>query len=483
MSKDKLKRELPLWGALALSIGIMAPTNAMALNGVLPASLVGRAVPLVFLIGGIGVALVAYGFVRLTRYFSHAGSVYILAGRTLGPRAGFFGAFTLLGVYVVFAVSGFAATGLFGTTLLADLGWSSGFPWIIIAIAALIAVISLSAGEIKFAARSLLGFEGLGILLICVLIVVILARVTSNTAPNHQTLDFGAFVPPAGFTAVIGASVYAFLSWAGFEGAATLGEETNQPRRNIPLAITFSVAGLGVFFVITMFAETIGFGTSAKGVNAFANAASPFSTLATSYIGKAMADLLDLATTASAFASALACSVAAARVLFALARDGFGPKVLGRSSLRTGSPFNALLAVVGVCAVLTIGQRLVGTTNPQDVYFYYATVGVIALLVVYAVTSAGAIRYLFLAKPRRAPMWEIVLPLLSIAYLVFTFIKQVYPLPAFPYNLFPFIAAAWMLLGVIVILVRPQLSAQMGHRLIESSEPASREEPVHERLS
>ncbi len=43
-----LRRELRFWEAIALSIGIMAPGAAMALNGTLPASLVGRAVPLTF---------------------------------------------------------------------------------------------------------------------------------------------------------------------------------------------------------------------------------------------------------------------------------------------------------------------------------------------------------------------------------------------------------------------------------------------------
>jgi hypothetical protein len=35
-----LRRELRFWEAIALSIGIMAPGAAMALNGTLPASLV-----------------------------------------------------------------------------------------------------------------------------------------------------------------------------------------------------------------------------------------------------------------------------------------------------------------------------------------------------------------------------------------------------------------------------------------------------------
>jgi amino acid transporter len=69
-----LRRELRFWEAIAISVGIMAPTAAMALNGVAPAGLVGRAVPLAFLFAAIAIALISYSFVRLTRFFNHAGS-------------------------------------------------------------------------------------------------------------------------------------------------------------------------------------------------------------------------------------------------------------------------------------------------------------------------------------------------------------------------------------------------------------------------
>jgi amino acid transporter len=71
--RGKLRRELRVWEAFAISVGIMAPTAAMALNGVLPASIVGRAVPLAFLLASIAIALVSYAFIRLTTYFNHAG--------------------------------------------------------------------------------------------------------------------------------------------------------------------------------------------------------------------------------------------------------------------------------------------------------------------------------------------------------------------------------------------------------------------------
>ena len=77
MSEERagLRRELHFWEAIALSIAVMAPTAAMALNGTLPAQLIGRAVPLAFIFATVGVLFVSYAFIRLTSYFSHAGSV------------------------------------------------------------------------------------------------------------------------------------------------------------------------------------------------------------------------------------------------------------------------------------------------------------------------------------------------------------------------------------------------------------------------
>src|SRR3954464_291784 len=95
-----LRRELHFWEAIALSIAIMAPTAAMALNGVAIAGLIGRAVPLAFLFALVGVMFVSYAFVQLTREVDHAGSVYAFAGLTLGPRAGVLAGWALLGTYL-----------------------------------------------------------------------------------------------------------------------------------------------------------------------------------------------------------------------------------------------------------------------------------------------------------------------------------------------------------------------------------------------
>ena len=96
----------------------MAPTLAMSLTGVQASSLIGRAAPLAYVFAAIGVTFVAYGFVRLSSHFSHAGSVYAFTGLTLGPRAGFFSAWALLGTYIVFPAVSIMGIAIFGQAFL-----------------------------------------------------------------------------------------------------------------------------------------------------------------------------------------------------------------------------------------------------------------------------------------------------------------------------------------------------------------------------
>src|SRR3954463_4610200 len=221
-----LRRELRFVEAIALSLAIMAPTAAMALNGTAVAGQIGRAVPLAFLIATIGVLFVSYGFVRLTRYFNSAGSVFALAGATLGPRAGFFAGFGLMGTYTLFTIASAAEVGLFGQTFLDGIG-AGNVDWLILALIAMVGVAILAFGDIRVATRSLLGMEGISVTLILILMVVIFAKVIGGSAPSDQSFTLSVFAPESGtsFSTVPAPAVSGSLSFGGFEGAASLGEE------------------------------------------------------------------------------------------------------------------------------------------------------------------------------------------------------------------------------------------------------------------
>jgi len=111
-------------------------------------------------------------------------------------------------------------------------------------------------------------------------------------------------------------------------------------------------------------------------------------------------------------------------------------------------------------------QRIAGV-SAVNAFFYPGTLGVLCMLVAYIVTNVGAIRYLFVAA-RRAPLWEIVFPVLGIAFIVYTIYKNVQGVP-FPYNRFPFWVAGFLLIGLIITLVTPALSRRVGEALVRDA--------------
>ena len=59
--------------------------------------------------------------------------------------------------------------------------------------------------------------------------------------------------------------IFGLLSFAGFEAASTLGEETNDPQRDIPRAILWTAIFGGIYFTVVTAIEMMAFGTDDAG--------------------------------------------------------------------------------------------------------------------------------------------------------------------------------------------------------------------------
>jgi amino acid transporter len=451
----KLRPQLGVIEAMALSVGIMAPTAAMALNGSLAASITGTAVALAFLGAVITILLTSFSFIEFSRQFAHAGSVYIFNGIAFGARMGFLSAWGLLLTYTAFTVASTAEVGLFFQTFLGLIGVN--VHWLIPALVAAGLIWFLAHREVRFSTRTTLVVEALSVLLILILAVVILGR---GGAHGLSTTPFE--IPKVGLSAVALASVFGFLSFAGFEGAATLGEETGNPKRAIPRAILAAVLFTGTFYLVISYTQAVGFGLDDKGVAAFAGSTSPLVDLAKIYLGSTMAVAISLGATVSAFASALGTGLAASRMLFALGRDGFGPAALGNVHPRHASPYVAVATVMSIAIVFDI--ILVEQTGAA-VFAYAGTVGVLSLLLVYLATQVGAIKlFRSIGRWRGA---QPVVPLIAIILLAYALYANVYPIPVAPYNYFPYVVIAWVVAGVAIVLLNPGLVTRIGKALTE----------------
>jgi amino acid transporter len=464
-----LKRSLSIWAAVGLSVALMAPSMAANINPQASATTAGRAVPLTFLIAAVGVLLVAYSFVRLCQYFHHSGSVYAFVGATLGPRAGVIAGWGLLGTYTFYAVVTSSAAGIFGTAFLQAVGiWPHPPSWapfvllaVVLALVLLLAVIPARRG-----AGVLLSVEGTTVALILIVTAVVLVRLLAGNAPGHEHFTLSVFqpTPGTGVSAIFLGVVFGFLSFAGFEAAATLGEEANRPTRDIPRAI-FGVAVFGgVYFVVVTAVEVMGFGTSKAGVTAFINSPSLLGDLGSSYVGHWVGDLITLGTTVSAFGCCLASTVGAARLMYALSRDTAGPRGVGAGS-RWGTPANATMVIVAMSAVIVIIYATAFHATAFDSFLWSGTIGTLILLVAYVLASIGCIMLVFVRRKLTVPMWQIVIPIAGLIVLGYTLYRNVIPYPTGDGRWFPITSGAWLLAAIIAVIVAPATARKLGAAL------------------
>jgi amino acid transporter len=468
-SAPGLKRSLSVWAAVGLSVALMAPSMAANINPQGSATYAGRAVPLTFLIAAVGVLLVAYSFVRLCQYFHHSGSVYAFVGATLGPRTGVVAGWGLLGTYTFYAVVTASAAGIFGTAFLQEVGiWHnppSWAPFVLLAVA-LALVLLLAIMPARRGAGVLLTVEGTTVGLILIVTAVVLVRLLAGNAPGGHTFTWSVFSVSPGTSSsdLFLGVVFGFLSFAGFEAAATLGEEANRPTRDIPRAILGTAVFGGLYFVIVTAVEMMGFGAGAAGVKAFTASPSLLGDLGSSYVGHWVGDVITLGTTVSAFGCCLACVVGAARLLYALSRDTAGPRGLGRGS-RWGTPAWATLVIVGMAGVIVIIYTTAAHATAFDSFLWSGTIGTLILLVVYVLATVGCIMLVFVRHKLPVPMWQIVVPIAGLVVLGYTLYRNVYPYPTGAARWFPVVSGAWLVAAVLAVLFAAGTARKLGEAL------------------
>jgi amino acid transporter len=466
-----LKRSLGIWAAIGLSVALMAPSMAANINPQGGATYAGRAVPLTFLIAAVGVLLVAYSFVRLTQYFHHSGSAYAFVGGTLGPRAGVFAGWGMLGTYTFYAVVTACAAGIFGTAFLQEVGaWPNPptwAPWILVAVA-LALVLWLAVIPLRRGAGVLLSVEGTTVALILIVTAVVLVRLLAGNAPGHEQFTWSVFsvAPGTNTNDLFLGVVFGFLSFAGFEAAATLGEEANRPTRDIPRAILGTAVFGGLYFVIVTAVEVMGFGAGPAGVKAFTNSPSLLGDLGASYVGHWVGDVITLGTAISAFGCCLASTVGAARLLYALSRDTAGPRGLGRTNSRWGTPVGATLVIVVTAGVIVIIEAAVAAHAAAfNSFLWSGTIGTLILLVVYVLATMGCIMLVFVRHKLPVPTWQIIVPVAGLIVLGYTLYRNVIPYPAGTPAWFPVVSGVWLAAAVVAVIFAPGTARKLGAAL------------------
>ncbi len=441
--------------AIAQSLAI-GPVFSAAFVAFLIAAHAGGAAPLAALIGAIGTLAVAWVITVYARRYNGAGAIYDYLRRATTPALGLCGAVVyFLGTVFLGGAGIYLVVGAFvSSTLNAHLGWNIAWWLAALVVAALIFV--LNHIGVRVTTRVQLALSILSVTPVVILALVIIAKggFAGNTLQtfNPKTSDTSGI-----FNGVL----FAILLFVGFEASASLGEETADPRRSIPRAVFGSVLISAVFYLLVVYAATIGYGLAHT--DKWAADPAPLDTLATRYVGGWLASIIDVAIAFDMLAVASAFTATSARGWFALARHGLLPAPLATMS-RYRTPIGGNVLVFG-SAVLFVVATLALKADALTSFGIVSTTGALLIEAIYVALVVATVGIL-----RRAgsPWWS--WPVLVVAFVVpiLALYGSVWPWPAWPSSLGIYLALA----GVVVAVAWTAFAASaFPQRLAAAAEP------------
>jgi amino acid transporter len=456
------ERHLKFPDVIAQSFGFMGPVFSVAflMPLIVGAGFSGKgagvATPIAVLIAALGTASIAWMISRYARRISAAGALYEYVTRAAGPRAGFVAGWAYYGA----AILAFAAGTIFivGGTLSEFLGerLDVHISWWVLGIGITVLAWAVVTRGVRIATRAQLALAGVSALVVLgfSLWVIIKGGAHGNSLAPFNPAE-------SSLEGIFFGVLYGVALFIGFETAANLSEETENPGKSIPRALYVSI-GLGaLYFVICAYSQAIGFGLDA---GSWAASGAPLLVLGSDpkFGSTTMSDILTVIVIIDGLAVTIGTWVATSHGLFALARDRRLPRMLAGTHPKYGTPRAAatFLAVftVGLILIMRLSDGILsrataepGVLQPQYYPFWawIASIGPFLFVFVYLMISVSGMRDLWNSEQRpKLVIAGVAGTLLCLAAMFGT----VYKAPS-PFNTVPYWAAGWILAGILIAVL------------------------------
>lgn len=433
-------------GALSLpetigqSIANIAPTLTPALNIIVVAGLAGVGSWVSYLIATLGCVFVGASISALARRHPEAGSYFIYIGRNFGPVAGALAGWSMILAYLATGIAVVFGFPIFLGDFLAVFNVTLSTPELTGFTLAYVALATFAAyRDIQVSSRVGLVLEAVSIGIIILITAIVVGRHGTVIDPvqlNLAKLPFGG---------VMSAMAFAVFSFVGFESAATLAKESNNPRRNVPLSVVGSVAMAGIFFTVMCYFMVLSMNDNAAAIG---RSSSPFADMTAAAHLPWAAGVVYFAAMISSFACALACINAASRMLYSMGRYQFLHGAMGLVHKTHKTPHMAVFTSVGIIVIAFAALLPLGFLSAFGLTGTIATYG---FVVVYLGVALAAPVDLYRSGALKAH--HVISGVIGAALMAFVIYASVMPYPAMPFGWLPPVFAAYMVLGLVWFLV------------------------------
>lgn len=217
----------------------------------------------------------------------------------------------------------------------------------------------------------------------------------------------------------------------------------------------------GLFYVLLFYTEVLGFSGHETPLN---KVDTPLSLLANLAGVGGLGAIISIGVTISFFIYCLASITAGARVFFAMARHGLFHSSVGQAHIENETPHVAVTLSALFVFLVPASISLFGVPV-LDIYGYLRSIAAYGFLLVYILVSVAAPVYL--QRQGRLRPGNIAIAVLAILFMLIPVIGSVYPVPPFPYNVFPYLFLLYLVVGggwfLMLRLRSPQTIEEIEH--------------------
>lgn len=404
--KQELRRGMGLWDVVLYGVLFMVIIAPHSIWGLVQQQGLGMST-LVYLVGFVAIGFTALSYVRMSKKFPIAGSVYSYVQRGLNPHAGFISGWMIMLDYCIAPALLYTMVANWGVMLVPNSPW---WLWVIVFLAfntfVNIRGVSLTRG---------IDFVIFAIEIIAVIAFVALGCnfILGGGGTGEFNMD-PIWQPDVVTPTFIAAGIsIAALNFLGFDGISTLAEETHEPEKNIGRGIMIALLIIIVCFSVQTYIASLiqpdwmswdeehannafFYGCQLIGGNLFMNI------------------MLVINIVAIGIANIMNAQLAASRLLYSMGRDGVIPRIFGKVHPKYQTPWVGSL-FIGVVALILVG--ILGMADLATLVNFGALFGFIML-------NFSVFWYFFVKQKERSfggVVKYLICPWIGIAILVYVF--------------------------------------------------------------
>jgi len=487
-----LKRALGPMNLVSLGIGAIIGTGIFVLTGTAAAQHAGPAIPLAFVLAGLGCVFAGLCYAEFASMIPIAGSAYTYGYATLGELMAWIIGWDLIIEYLFGAATVAAGWSGYVTAVLRDMGihlppaitnppgrlvqvpgsdgWVRHTPELaaslaqsgvdintlpqangvfnVIAALGIFAVTALLITGIKESAR----FNNAAVIikLAVVGLFIVFGGYYVLTHMPQAMENWTPFIPPNqgprtyGWDGVVAAGGVIFFAYIGFDAVSTTAQEAKNPQKDMPIGILGSLIICTILYILVSGIMT--------GIVEYPrlNVAEPIAVAIDATGFTWLASLIKLGAVAGLTSVMLVMLMSQPRIFFTMSKDGLLPPVFGRLHPKFRTPHISSALTGFVCALLT------GFYNVNELGHLVSIGTLLAFVIV-----CGGVWYLRVKEPNRprpfrTPMVPLV-PILGI--LVCAFLMSRLPVEAWER------LAIWLVLGLIIYFAYGKRNSVVQRRL------------------